>query len=146
VIVTGPQGGRQEVDLAVPQPKSELPEPLCPAGAVASGFVEQEDRHRERRRWMRVYAGSPSRSSRSKEVLHEGHCLRLVQTCKQLNIGETRFRQLRAWRVWTSVWRKLPSVCASSRERCDTGYRCFVQQVLRRHCWVDRLPRKLRGR
>jgi transposase InsO family protein len=41
VIVTGPQGGRQEVDLAVPQPKSELPEPLCPAGAVASGFVEQ---------------------------------------------------------------------------------------------------------
>jgi hypothetical protein len=41
VIVTGPQGGRQEVDLAVPQPKSELPEPVCPAGAVASDFVEE---------------------------------------------------------------------------------------------------------
>jgi transposase InsO family protein len=43
VIVTGPQGGRQEVDLAVPQPKSELPEPLCPAGAVASGVVEESE-------------------------------------------------------------------------------------------------------
>jgi transposase InsO family protein len=43
VIVTGPQGGRQEVDLAMPQPKSELPEPLCPAGAVASGIVEQDE-------------------------------------------------------------------------------------------------------
>ena len=43
VIVTGPQGGRQEVDLAVPQPKSELPEPLCPAGAVASGSYEQDE-------------------------------------------------------------------------------------------------------
>ena len=41
VIVTGPQGGRQEVDLAVPQPKRELPEPVCPAGAVASGLVEE---------------------------------------------------------------------------------------------------------
>jgi len=40
VIVTGPQGGRQEVDLAVPSSKSELPEPVCPVGAVASDFVE----------------------------------------------------------------------------------------------------------
>jgi transposase InsO family protein len=41
VIVTGPQGARQEVDLAGPQPKSELPEPVCPAGAVASDVVEE---------------------------------------------------------------------------------------------------------
>ncbi len=41
VIVTGPQGGRQEVDLAMP-PQSELPEPLCPAGAVAANLVDDE--------------------------------------------------------------------------------------------------------
>lgn len=40
VIVTGPQGGRQEVDLAMP-PRSELPESVCPAGAVVSDFVEE---------------------------------------------------------------------------------------------------------
>jgi len=41
VIVTGPQGARQEVDLAVLPSKSELPEPLCPAGAVASNLVDE---------------------------------------------------------------------------------------------------------
>jgi hypothetical protein len=41
VIVTGPQGGRQEVDLSVSRSKQELPEPVCPAGAVASGFVDE---------------------------------------------------------------------------------------------------------
>jgi transposase InsO family protein len=39
VIVTGPQGTRQEVDLA--QPKTELPEALCPAGAVTKDLVEE---------------------------------------------------------------------------------------------------------
>jgi transposase InsO family protein len=43
VIVTGPQGARQEVDLAGPQPKSELPEPVCPAGAVASDLLEESE-------------------------------------------------------------------------------------------------------
>jgi transposase InsO family protein len=43
VIVTGPQGARQEVDLAGPQPKSELPEPVCPAGAVASDLFEESE-------------------------------------------------------------------------------------------------------
>jgi hypothetical protein len=38
VILTGPAGTRQEIDLAVAaaRPEPELPEPVCPAGAVAS--------------------------------------------------------------------------------------------------------------
>jgi transposase InsO family protein len=40
VILTGPTGTRQEIDLTAhaPRPESELPEPICPAGAVASAF------------------------------------------------------------------------------------------------------------
>jgi hypothetical protein len=35
VIVTGPEGERQEVDLAVPPTgRDELPDPVCPAGVV----------------------------------------------------------------------------------------------------------------
>jgi transposase InsO family protein len=41
VIVTGPQGGRQEVDLAVPASPAVVPEPVCPAGMVATDFVEE---------------------------------------------------------------------------------------------------------
>jgi transposase InsO family protein len=43
VIVTGPQGTRQEVDLRAAAPKSELPKPVCPAGAVSSEVVEEEE-------------------------------------------------------------------------------------------------------
>lgn len=43
VIVTGPQGARQEVDLVGPQPKSDLPEPLCPVGAVTSELIEESE-------------------------------------------------------------------------------------------------------
>jgi hypothetical protein len=43
VIVTGPQGGRQEVDLTAAQPKSELPEPVCPVGAATSDLVEESE-------------------------------------------------------------------------------------------------------
>jgi transposase InsO family protein len=43
VIVTGPQGARQEVDLAaVPKP-AELPTPLCPVAVVASDLPPQEE-------------------------------------------------------------------------------------------------------
>src|SRR5262249_27392257 len=45
VILTGPQGQRQEIDLGVAQataPSAEssgpMPEPLCPAGTVVSGL------------------------------------------------------------------------------------------------------------
>ncbi len=52
VILTGPEGTRQEIDLAAgraaPLPgegsQASLPEPLCPAGALASGFTEAEER------------------------------------------------------------------------------------------------------
>ena len=44
VIVTGPQGTRQEVDLAVPPASAELPEPVCPVGQVSSGFAEEPER------------------------------------------------------------------------------------------------------
>jgi transposase InsO family protein len=52
VILTGPEGTRQEIDLAAgrtaPSPaegsSASLPEPLCPAGAVALGFTEAEER------------------------------------------------------------------------------------------------------
>jgi hypothetical protein len=40
VIVTGPQGTRQEVDLSAAA-KSDLPEPVCPAGAVSSELIEE---------------------------------------------------------------------------------------------------------
>jgi transposase InsO family protein len=51
VIVTGPEGTRQEVDLAAAptssdSPLSQLPEPVCPAGVV-SGQAD-EDREEER--------------------------------------------------------------------------------------------------
>jgi hypothetical protein len=43
VILTGPEGARQEVDLGAvaPAARPELPEPVCPAGVV-SGLVENE--------------------------------------------------------------------------------------------------------
>jgi transposase InsO family protein len=41
MIVTGPQGERQEVDLGAAPPKSVLPEPVCPAGVVTSDLVEE---------------------------------------------------------------------------------------------------------
>ena len=41
VIVTGPAGTRQEVDLAAPAGREELPEPVCPAGVV-TGWADQE--------------------------------------------------------------------------------------------------------
>lgn len=42
VIVTGPEGARQEVDLAAPAVgRDELPEPVCPAGVV-SGLVDED--------------------------------------------------------------------------------------------------------
>jgi transposase InsO family protein len=34
VILTGPSGGRQEVDLAATVTRQELPEPVCPSGVV----------------------------------------------------------------------------------------------------------------
>jgi transposase InsO family protein len=34
VILTGPSGGRQEVDLAATAARQELPEPVCPSGVV----------------------------------------------------------------------------------------------------------------
>ena len=42
VIVTGPEGTRQEVDLAAPATgRDELPEPVCPSGVV-SGLADEE--------------------------------------------------------------------------------------------------------
>jgi hypothetical protein len=43
VILTGPEGARQEVDLgaAAPAARQELPEPVCPAGVVR-GLTEDE--------------------------------------------------------------------------------------------------------
>jgi transposase InsO family protein len=44
VILTGPDGDRQEVDLAAaPTPRAELPEPLCAAGLVSSAFEGEDD-------------------------------------------------------------------------------------------------------
>jgi len=43
VILTGPEGTRHEVDLAVGEPKQELPEPLCPAGQVLVEVPEDEE-------------------------------------------------------------------------------------------------------
>jgi transposase InsO family protein len=52
VILTGPAGTRQEIDLTAtrasespPSPSGEtpLPEPLCPAGAVAAAFVDEPE-------------------------------------------------------------------------------------------------------
>jgi len=49
VILTGPEGTRQEIDLAAGQsataetPHASLPEPICPAGAVDSGFALDEE-------------------------------------------------------------------------------------------------------
>jgi transposase InsO family protein len=40
VILTGPEGTRQEVDLAAPTAPDELPEPVCPAGVV-SGLADE---------------------------------------------------------------------------------------------------------
>jgi transposase InsO family protein len=39
VIVTGPHGARQEVDLAGPSARAELSKPVCPAAALASDPV-----------------------------------------------------------------------------------------------------------
>jgi hypothetical protein len=45
VILTGPAGTRQEIDLAADaaRPEPELPEPICPAGAVASAFLDEAE-------------------------------------------------------------------------------------------------------
>jgi hypothetical protein len=45
VIVTGPAGERQEVDLAASVPRDELPEPVCPAGVVSgpAGEVPEQE-------------------------------------------------------------------------------------------------------
>jgi transposase InsO family protein len=49
VILTGPEGTRQEIDLAAGQSATtntsheSLPEPICPAGAVDSGFAPDEE-------------------------------------------------------------------------------------------------------
>jgi transposase InsO family protein len=53
VILTGPEGTRQEIDLAAgrsspsvaeaQRPQEKLPEPICPAGTVASGFAEDAE-------------------------------------------------------------------------------------------------------
>jgi transposase InsO family protein len=40
VILTGPAGTRQEVDLAAPAAREELPAPVCPAGVVR-GLVDE---------------------------------------------------------------------------------------------------------
>jgi hypothetical protein len=40
VIVTGPEGTRQEVDLTVPAAREELPEPVCPAGVLSGPAAE----------------------------------------------------------------------------------------------------------
>jgi transposase InsO family protein len=45
VILTGPQGTRQEIDLAAGRasaPAPALPEPVCPAGAIAAGVTDTE--------------------------------------------------------------------------------------------------------
>jgi transposase InsO family protein len=43
VIVTGPQGARQEVDLATAAKPPDLPAPVCPAGVVVSDLVEEQE-------------------------------------------------------------------------------------------------------
>jgi hypothetical protein len=49
VILTGPEGTRQEIDLAAGRVAAErgeaaaLPEPVCPAGAVASAWLEEPE-------------------------------------------------------------------------------------------------------
>jgi transposase InsO family protein len=45
MIVTGPTGTRQEVDLAAAGPagRDELPEPVCPAGVVSGWAVEEPE-------------------------------------------------------------------------------------------------------
>jgi hypothetical protein len=41
VIVTGPEGTRQEVDLQAAASRDELPQPVCPAGVV-TGLADEE--------------------------------------------------------------------------------------------------------
>jgi hypothetical protein len=46
VILTGPEGNRQEIDLMPPATDAvsePLPEPICPAGAVAPGLPDEEE-------------------------------------------------------------------------------------------------------
>lgn len=43
VVMMGPEGTRQEIDLKSPEPKNELPEPVCPAGVVSSDYVDAEE-------------------------------------------------------------------------------------------------------
>jgi hypothetical protein len=43
VILLGPAGTRQEVDWSVPEPRTELPGPVCPAGEVASELVPDKE-------------------------------------------------------------------------------------------------------
>lgn len=47
VIFTGPAGARQEIDLTAPAPApsagAALPEPICPAGAVAGNPVDEDE-------------------------------------------------------------------------------------------------------
>jgi transposase InsO family protein len=42
VILTGPEGTRQEIDLASP-PTNELPAPICPAGTVSSEMFDEPE-------------------------------------------------------------------------------------------------------
>jgi len=44
VVGTGPHGTRQEIDLAAPAAKNDLPEPVCPVGAVSSELAVAEER------------------------------------------------------------------------------------------------------
>lgn len=43
VILTGPTGGRQEVDVGARSTREELPEPVCPAGVVSGETDENEE-------------------------------------------------------------------------------------------------------
>jgi transposase InsO family protein len=42
VILTGPEGKRQEIDLAAP-PAHELPESVCPAGSVSAEMLDEAE-------------------------------------------------------------------------------------------------------
>ena len=41
--MTSPEGERKEIDFVPPEPKVELPAPLCPAGTVSSELPDVND-------------------------------------------------------------------------------------------------------
>ena len=41
VVLTGPEGQRQEIDLAAPT--SNLPAPICPAGIVSAELLDEPE-------------------------------------------------------------------------------------------------------